>query len=106
MTWGASEMCAEQAYAEAVEQLPLRAGRRDQWSSRAVFWTAVRYGASEIRLGTWQAAAVRWTRLWEVARREHLPPIPGIPEVENLPATASVAERGIASVRAIVSKRR
>ncbi|AEI76538.1 hypothetical protein CNE_1c11830 [Cupriavidus necator N-1] len=97
---------AEQAYAEAAEQLPLRAERRDQWSDRAVFWTAVRYGVSEVHPGAWPVAAARWSRLWEVARREHLPPIPGIPEVENMPATASVAERGIASVRAIVGKRR
>ncbi|MFS8930962.1 hypothetical protein [Cupriavidus taiwanensis] len=102
----AGQIGAEQAYAEAAEQLLLRAARRDQWSSRAAFWTAVRYGVAEIRPSAWVVAAERWTRLWEVARREHLPPIPGIPEVENLPATASVAERGIASARAIVGKRR
>ncbi|MCY1263117.1 hypothetical protein D9M68_123860 [compost metagenome] len=102
----AGPMSAEQAYAEAVAQLPLRAERRDQWSNRAVFWTAVRYGANAIQSGGWPAAATRWTRLWEVARCEHLPPIPGIPEVDNMPATASVAERGIASARAIVGKRR
>ncbi|WP_340520006.1 hypothetical protein [Cupriavidus necator] len=99
-------MSAEQAYAEAAEQLPLRAERRDQWSSRAVFWTAVRYGVGEIHPGAWPVAAARWTRLWDVARCEHLPPIPGIPEVENLPATASAAERGIAQARAMVGKRR
>ncbi|MFS8973874.1 hypothetical protein PO002_05070 [Cupriavidus necator] len=102
----AGQISAEQAYAEAVEQLPLRAERRDRWSDRAAFWTAVRYGVGEIRPGAWPAAAARWTRLWEVARREHLPPIPGIPEVDNMPSTASVAERGIASARAIVGKRR
>lgn len=101
-----SGLSAERAYAEAVEQLPLRAGRRDRWSDRAVFWAAVRYGVGEIRPGTWAAAADRWTRLWEVARREHLPPIPGIPEVDNLPSTASAAERGIAQARAVVGKRR
>lgn len=102
----AAQLSAEQAYAEAGEQLSLRAERRDQWSDRAVFWTAVRYGVCAIRPGTWAAAAERWTRLWDVAQREHLPPIPGIPEVEDLPATASAAERGIASARAIVGKRR
>lgn len=102
----AADQGAERAYGEAVEQLQLRAAGRDTWSSRAAFWTAVRYGVGEIRPGTWVTAADRWTRLWDVARHEPLPPIPGIPESENLPATASVAERGIASVRAIVGKRR
>lgn len=100
------ELSAEAAYAEAIEQLPRRTSGRDAWSSRAVFWVAVRYGVGEILPGTWTAAADRWTRLWDIARREHLPPIPGIPESENLSATASAAERGIASARAIVGKRR
>lgn len=102
----ARELSPQAAYDEAAEQLPLRAKRCDRWSDRAVFWAAVRYGVGEIRPGTWSVAAARWTRLWDVARREHLPPIPGIPEVDNMPSTASVAERGIASVRAIVGKRR
>lgn len=97
---------AERAYAEAVEQLPLRARQADTWSSRAVFWTAVRYGVAEIQPGTWPAAAGRWVRLWEVAQREHLPPIPGVPEIDNMPASATAAERGIAQARSIVGKRR
>ncbi|QYY33433.1 hypothetical protein K2O51_23415 [Cupriavidus pinatubonensis] len=99
-------MTAEQAYAEAVEQLQLRAGQQDRWCDRAVFWTAVRYGVGDIAPGTWPAAAERWTRLWAVARREHLPPIPGVPEVDNLPTDATAADRGLAHMRAIVSKRR
>lgn len=97
---------AEQAYGEAIEQLPLRARQRDRWSERAVFWTAVRYGVAQIVPGTWPAAAERWTRLWEVARREHLAPIPGVPELENLPRNAVAADRGLAQMRAIVGKRR
>lgn len=102
----AASQSAERAYNEAAEQLQRRAAGQDTWSSRAAFWTAVRYGVGEIRPGTWPAAADRWTRLWDVARHEHLPPIPGIPESENLPATAPAAERGIAAARAIVGKRR
>jgi len=100
------DLSPEAAYAEAVEQLQRRATGQDAWSSRAAFWTAVRYGVGEIRPGTWAAAADRWTRLWDIARHEHLSPIPGIPESENLPATAPAAERGIAAARAIVGKRR
>ncbi|CAG2129218.1 hypothetical protein [Cupriavidus numazuensis] len=100
------ELSPEAAYAEAVEQLPLRVSQCDRWSDRAVYWAAVRYGVGEIRPGTWPAAAERWTRLWQIARREHLAPIPGVPEVDNLPRDASAADRGLAHMRAIVGKRR
>lgn len=103
---GGAAMTAEHAYAEAVEQLQRRAGQRDRWSDRAVFWTAVRYGVDQVRAGAWPAAAERWTRLWDVARCEHLAPIPGAPEVENLPRDAEAADRGLAQMRAIVGKRR
>lgn len=99
-------MSAEQAYAEAIEQLPLRAARSDRWTDRAVFWTAVRYGVGEIRPDAWSVVAERWARLWEVACREHLAPIPGVPEVDNLPKDATAADRGLAHMRAIVGKRR
>lgn len=100
------ELSPEAAYAEAVVQLPLRAGQRDRWSDRAVFWTAVRFGIDQIQPDTWPAAADRWTRLWEVASSEHLAPIPGIPEVDDLPRDAAAADRGLAQMRAIVGKRR
>lgn len=101
-----ADASAERAYAEAVEQLPKRAARRDRWGDRTTFWTAVRFGITEIRAEGWPVAAERWTRLWEIARNEHLAPIPGMPEVDNPPATASVAERGIAHARGIIGKRR
>lgn len=97
-------LSAEAAYAEAVAQLPLRARKGDRWSDRAVFWTAVRYGLDAIRAGGWPDAAARWTRLWELTRGEHLAPIPGVPEVEQMPATATAAERGLAQARAIVGR--
>jgi hypothetical protein len=100
---GASQS-AEIAFAEAVEQLQMRAVRRDRWSSRAVFWTAVRFGVDRVLACPWEQARDRWQRLWDVAVREHLPPIPGIPEAENMPETATVAEKGIASLRAMVAR--
>lgn len=102
----AREQSAEIAYAEAVEQLQMRAVKRDRWSSRAVFWTAVRFGVERVLVCPWPEARARWEALWSIAVREHLPPIPGIPEVENLPDNATVAERGIAQARAIVRPQR
>jgi hypothetical protein len=97
-------MSAQAAYVEAAEQLVRRATGRDRWSDRAVFWTAVRYGAQRVGADTWSEAATRWTALWEIARSEHLAPIPGVPEVEQMPVSATAAERGIAQARAIVGR--
>lgn len=102
----AAERSAEIAYAEAVEQLQMRAVKRDRWSSRAVFWTAVRYGVDRVLAGTtWAEARTHWELLWAVAIREHLPPIPGIPEAENMPLDATAAEREFARMRTIVGGR-
>lgn len=102
----AADRSAEAAFREALEQLQMRAVRQDRWSSRAVFWTAVRFGVDQVLSSEWGAARERWARLWAVAIREHLPPIPGVPEVTDQPVTASVALQGIAAARAIVGKRR
>ncbi|KDP84691.1 hypothetical protein CF70_017900 [Cupriavidus sp. SK-3] len=98
----ATAFSAELAYAEAVEQLQMRAVKRDRWSSRAVFWTAVRFGVDQVLAVAWPEARSRWEWLWSVAVREHLPPIPGIPEAENMPSDATAAELEFARMRAIV----
>lgn len=100
MTRGA--LTAEQAYAEAADCLAAGVGLGDGWRDRAVFWTAIRFGVDAIRAGAWANASARWSRLWEVACHEHLPPIPGVPEVEQLAVTATVAEQNIAQMRAMV----
>ncbi|MGO4154357.1 hypothetical protein [Cupriavidus sp. YAF13] len=101
----AAERSAEIAYAEAVEQLQMRAVKRDRWSSRAVFWTAVRFGVDQVLTGAWPEARSRWEALWSVAVREHLLPIPGVAEVDNMPSDATAAEREFARMRTIVGGR-
>ncbi|WP_082928705.1 hypothetical protein [Cupriavidus gilardii] len=100
-----SRMTAEQAFAEARGCLAEGAGRGEGWRDRMVFWTAVRFGLDDIRATTWRGASGRWSRLWEIVQHEHLPPIPGVPEVEQQLATATVAERNIAQMRAMVGGR-
>ncbi|MGA3888703.1 hypothetical protein ACI2S3_08250 [Ralstonia nicotianae] len=97
-------MTPEQAYAEACEQMPRRANRADTWSSRAVFWAAVRAGADTLGR-PWAEIAERWARLWAVAAEEHLPPIPGAAHVGASP-DAAAAEQNLERMRAMVGARR
>ncbi|MDB0572231.1 hypothetical protein LBW59_15830 [Ralstonia solanacearum] len=94
----------EQAFAEACAQMPSRASRADTWSSRAVFWTAVRAGADALDR-PWAEVAERWARLWAVAVAEHLPPIPGAADVGVAPDVAA-AEQNLERMRAMVGARR
>ncbi|MDB0523774.1 hypothetical protein [Ralstonia solanacearum] len=94
----------EQAFAEACAQMPRRASHADTWSSRAVFWTAVRAGADTLGR-PWPQVAERWAHLWAVAAAEHLPPIPGAAHVGAAPDVAA-AEQNLERMRAMVSARR
>lgn len=97
-------MTPEQAYTEACEQMPRRASGADTWSSRAVFWAAVRAGAD--MLGRpWAEVAERWARLWAVATSEHLPPIPGAAHV-GASQDVVAAEQNLERMRAMVGARR
>ncbi|WP_354675375.1 hypothetical protein [Cupriavidus alkaliphilus] len=94
------------AFFEAVEQMVLRRQRRDRWTSRAVFWAAVRYSArDEICAEAWPAAAQRWCALLAEAEREHLPPIPGQLEADTLGQHATCADKALAHMRDIVGGR-
>lgn len=97
-------MGPEAAFVEAAHQLQRRSTGGDTWSSRAVFWTAVRFGSTGLCADGWVAASERWTALWEIAAREHLAPIPGAPEV-GAPPSVAAAEQGLAQMRAIVGER-
>ncbi|RLK45961.1 hypothetical protein [Cupriavidus plantarum] len=97
-------LTAEDAFREAVEQMPLVAAGRDSWSSRAVYWSAVRLGADALRADAWPAVAEHWRAMWAIAAREHLPPIPGARDVGASPSVAA-AEQGLARMRAIVGER-
>jgi hypothetical protein len=66
----------ETAYYEAVEQVYRRKQGADRWSSRAVFWSMVRYGESDLVSSSWATAKSRWTKLYEAALKEDLPEIP------------------------------
>ncbi|OAI63560.1 hypothetical protein RSP795_07295 [Ralstonia solanacearum] len=81
-----------------------RASRADTWSSRAVFWTAVRAGADALGR-PWSQVAERWAHLWAVATAEHLPPIPGAADVGAAPDVAA-AEQNLERMRAMVGARR
>lgn len=95
---------AEDAFREAVAQALLMRGGGDQWSSRAVYWTAIRYGLDGLYTDTWPAASARWSALLAIAAREHLAPIPGARDVGASPSAAA-AEQGLARMRAIVGER-
>ena len=93
-------MTPEQAFAEAAEQMPRRAVCADVWTSRAVFWAAVRAGAATLAK-PWADVRDRWAQLWAVACEEHLPPIPGAAHV-GAPPSQAAAERGLSELKSIV----
>lgn len=95
----AAENGAEAAYAEARAQL--RASEPDQWSSRAVYWAAQWFGTVALAA---EAPDDHWKGLWEIARCQLLPPIPGAVHVGASPSIAA-AEQGLAHMRAIVRER-
>lgn len=97
-------MMPERAYTEACEQMPRRAHRADTWSSRAVFWTAVRAGAGVLGR-PWPEVAERWAHLWAVAVAEHLPPIPGAAHVGEPPSQAA-AEQALSTMKSMVGRHR
>lgn len=93
-------MTPDQAFAEAVEQMPRRRTGNDTWSSRAVFWAAVRAGHDTLA-SPWEEASERWGRLWAVACDEHLPPIPGAAHI-GAPPSQAVAASAISEMKSIV----
>ncbi|CCF97594.1 MULTISPECIES: hypothetical protein [Ralstonia solanacearum species complex] len=94
----------EQAFAEACAQMPRRASHADTWSSRAVFWTAVRAGANALGR-PWAEVAERWARLWAVAVAEHLPPIPGAEHI-GAPPSQAAAEQALSTMKSMVGRHR
>ena len=95
---------AEGAFLEAVAQAPLRRSGRDRWSTRAAFWTAMRFGGDELASAAWPECSGRWVALWQIAAGESLAPIPGAADVGASPSVAA-AEQGLAHMRAIVGER-
>lgn len=75
----------EAAFHEAVEQLHRRQSGEDAWSHPAIYWTATRIGAHELRNATWATIRGRWTAALD-AELAHgaWPPVP--PRLEALPA--------------------
>lgn len=97
-------MTPEQAFAEAVEQMPRRASGADKWSSRAVFWAAVRVGAVALAK-PWADVRDRWSQVWAVACEEHLPPIPGAAHV-GAPPSQAAAEQALSAMKSVVGSHR
>ncbi|CAJ0734878.1 hypothetical protein R16034_00029 [Ralstonia edaphis] len=75
-------MTAEEAFNAAA----LAACGKVEWASRAVFWSAVRFGMKAVEVARWADAEERWSALWWVAVVEHLPPIPEAPLVGASPS--------------------
>lgn len=76
---------AERAYFEAVEQMQKRPSGEDRWSHPAVFWTASRIGAFDLRNSTWSSIRNRWCAVFsDVMSAGVWPEIP--PHREALPA--------------------
>jgi len=94
-------MTAEKAFKAAG----LAARGNGEWPSRAVFWSAVRFGMKAVEAARWADAEERWSALWRVAVAEHLPPIPEAPLV-GAPSAVVQAERQLARMREIVGSRR
>ncbi|MCO5411175.1 hypothetical protein [Ralstonia mojiangensis] len=94
-------MTAEEAFNAAA----LAACGKGEWPSRAVFWSAVRFGMRAVEAARWAGAAHRWSALWRVAVEEHLPPIPEAPLV-GAPPSVVQAEQQLARMREIVGSRR
>jgi len=90
---------------EAFDAARLAASGKGEWPSRAVFWSAVRFGIKAVEAARWADAEERWSALWQVAVAEHLPPIPDAPLV-GAPAAVVQAERQLARMREIVGSRR
>ncbi len=94
-------MTAEEAFDAAV----LAACGKREWPSRAVFWSAVRFGMKAVEAAPWADAEDRWSALWRVAVVEHLPPIPEAPLV-GAPASVVQAKTHLARMHEIVGSRR
>jgi hypothetical protein len=94
-------MTAEEAFNAAV----LVACGKGEWPSRAVFWSAVRFGMKAVEAARWADAEERWSALWQVAVAEHLPPIPEAPLV-GAPASVVQAKTHLARMHEIVGSRR
>lgn len=57
---------AEQAFFEAVAGATERShGREFEYSCPAVYWAAVEFGGSELRIGDWKKAQYRWLKIWD-----------------------------------------
>lgn len=94
-------MTAEEAFNAAV----LAACGKGEWPSRAVFWSAVRFGMRAVEAARWADAEERWSALWRVAVVEHLPPIPDAPLV-GAPPSAVRAKTHLGRMYQIMGSRR
>ncbi|CAJ0859790.1 hypothetical protein [Ralstonia flatus] len=94
-------MTAEEAFNAAA----LAACGKGEWPSRAVFWSAVRFGMKAVEAARWADAEERWSALWRIAEVEHLPPIPQAP-LMGAPASVVQAKTHLARMHEIVGSRR
>ena len=94
-------MTAEEAFNAAA----LAACGKGEWPSRAVFWSAVRFGMKAVEAARWADAEERWSAQWRVAVAEHLPPIPEAPLV-GAPPSMVRAETHLGRMYQIMGSRR
>lgn len=80
-----AKITAESAFFEAVEQIVKRERGDDTWSHPAVYWTAAKIGAFDLRNNPWQTIKSRWTAEFDKQMaNSSWPAIPG--HMQSLPA--------------------
>lgn len=73
--------CAEESFHEAQAGVSARsAGKFGAWTCPAVYWSAVDFGVTDLKLSNWNFTGKRWTRIYEgmLKKQEagNLQPIP------------------------------
>ena len=100
-------LTAEAAYYEAIEQIQRRADGKDAWTHRAIYWTAAKIGAHDLKEKPWVQIKTRWTAAFDETLAAGIwPEIP--PHREALPApgqtsiTREEADKRISEISAKV----
>jgi hypothetical protein len=86
------KLSPESAFYDAVDQMAKREKGDDTWSHPAIYWTAVRIGAFDLRNNTWQIIKARWTVEFEkVMNNSSWPPIPKAVDLLPKPGQTSIS---------------
>lgn len=101
---------AEAAFFEAVEQLQLREQGKDKWSHPAIFWTAAKIGAFDMRNATWDSIKSRWSAALKAQLElKEWPPVPppmlALPSPGKASPPSDEVRRKIETLKAQLAKK-